>query len=418
VRLAASASVVLHATLFHSERKSERGLPSVDETRLQERLASRAAVYNAVLMKRRSIARQFAVAALGGALACTPSEPAQGQGSVARAAADRAAIGATRLDTARLTGAYTRAAELPRLRSLLVEWRGVLVGERYFRGATRTTPANIKSASKSVISALVGIAIARGDLQSTEQTVGELLPAETRGLDSAKRAITVEDLLTMRTGLESTSFWNYGRFVSSRNWVSYALNQPVIAPRGVAGPMIYSTGSTHILSAILTRATGMSTHRYAERFLTAPLGIRLRPWTTDPQGIYFGGNEMRMTPREMLAFGRMYLNGGRVAAGAPGMFRQVLPKTWIDSSWVARTRSSWSGHEYGYGWWIRSAWSPSGRHAVYYAWGYGGQFIFVVPSLDLVVVATSDAETRSREQGHLEAVHSLLDQEIVPAVGG
>jgi CubicO group peptidase (beta-lactamase class C family) len=358
------------------------------------------------------------VAALTAVLACRPSEPAEGQGSAAGASRARAVPGAARLDTARLARAYARAAELPRLRSLLVEWRGMVVGERYFRGATRATQANIKSASKSVISALVGIAIARGDLRGTDQTLGELLPVETRGLDSAKRAITIEDLLTMRTGLESTSFWNYGRWVTSRNWVRYALAQPVIAPRGPAGPMIYSTGSTHLLSAILTRATGMSTRRYAERHLAAPLGIRLGGWTTDPQGIYFGGNDMRMTPRAMLALGRLYLAGGRTQAGAPGMFRQVLPRTWVDSSWVPRTRSDWSGHEYGYGWWIRSAWSPSGRHAVYYAWGYGGQFIFVVPSLDLVVVTTSDPEVRSREQRHLEALHSLLDQEIVPAVGG
>jgi CubicO group peptidase (beta-lactamase class C family) len=323
-----------------------------------------------------------------------------------------------RLDTARLARAYARAAELRRLRGLLVEWRGLVIGERYFRGATRTTPANIKSASKTIVSALVGIAIARGDLRDTKQTLGELLSAETRDLDEAKRAISLEDLLTMRTGLESTSFWNYGRWVSSRNWVRFTLAQPVVAPRGPAGPMIYSTGNTHLLSAVLTRATGMSTYRYAERYLAAPLGIRLRPWTTDPQGIYFGGNDMRMTPREMLAFGRLYLLGGRVEAGAPGMWRQVIPRAWIDSSWVVRTHSDWSGQDYGYGWWIRTAWGPRGRHAVYYAWGYGGQFIFVVPDLELVVVVTSDPEVRSREEGHLEAIHALLDQEIIPAVGG
>ncbi|MDQ3997456.1 MAG: serine hydrolase, partial [Gemmatimonadota bacterium] len=215
----------------------------------------------------RSIAIPPTVAALTALLACGPPEPAEGQGSAGSASRSRSVLGAARLDTARLGRAYARAAELPRLRSLLVEWRGMVIGERYFRGATRTAPANIKSASKSVISALVGIAIARGDLRGTHQTLGELLPVETRGLDSAKRAITIEDLLTMRTGLESTSFWNYGRWVTSRNWVRYALAQPVIAPRGPAGPMIYSTGSTHVLSAILTRVAGMSTYRYAERFL-------------------------------------------------------------------------------------------------------------------------------------------------------
>ena len=249
-------------------------------------------------------ARPFAIstaAALIVVLACIPAKGAAGQGSAAVAGRVRPAAAAARLDTARLERAYARAAELPRLRSLLVEWHGLIVGERYFRGATRASPANIKSVSKSIVSALVGIAIARGDLRGTHQTLGELLPTDVRGLDTSKHAITIEDLLTMRTGLESTSFWNYGRWVSSRNWVRFALAQPVIAPRGPAGPMIYSTGSTHLLSAILTRATGMSTYRYAERYLAAPLGIRMRRWRADPQGIFFGGNDMRMTPREMLA---------------------------------------------------------------------------------------------------------------------
>ena len=308
-------------------------------------------------------------------------------------------------DSALLAQAYAQARALPRLRSLLVHWRGSLIREHYFHGATRARTANIKSASKSIVSSLVGIAVARKQIRDVDQTIGELLPEATRGLDSAKRAITVEDLLTMRTGLQSTSFNNYGDWVTSRNWVRDALRRPMLAEPG--GPMIYSTGSTHLLSAILTRATGTSTHRYAERVLARPLGIPLRAWTRDPQGIYFGGNEMRMTPREMVAFGVLYLNGGRAPNGT-----QVIPKTWIDSSWVRRTRSGWSDQEYGYGWWIRR----SGTHDVYFAWGYGGQFIFVVPDLDLVVVTTSDASPTTRERGHLDAIYAMLDNAIVPAV--
>ena len=311
-------------------------------------------------------------------------------------------------DTVLLGQAYAQARALPRLRSLLVHWRGSLSREQYFRGATRAQTANIKSASKSVISTLVGIAIARGQIRSVHQTIGELLPEATRGLDARKRAITVEDLLTMRTGLETTSFDNYGDWVTSRNWVRDALRRPVVADRGANGPMIYSTGSTHLLSAILTRVTGSSTHRYAERVLARPLGISLRAWTRDPQGIYFGGNEMRMTPREMVAFGVMHLDGGQAPNGT-----QVVPKVWLDSAWVRRTRSGWSDQEYGYGWWIRRA----GAHDVYFAWGYGGQFIFVVPTLDLVVVATSDASPTTRERGHLESIHYILDSAIIPAVG-
>jgi CubicO group peptidase (beta-lactamase class C family) len=299
---------------------------------------------------------------------------------------------------------YARAQALPKLRSLLVFHRDTLRRERYFDGARAEQPANIKSASKSVVSALVGIAVARGDLRDVHQPLSELLPAETRGLDSSRRAITVEDLLTMRAGLQSTSFEQYGAFVSSRNWVRHVLTRPVVAPRGEHGPMIYSTGSTHLLSAVLTRKTGQSTWAFARKSL-APLGIRLRAWTTDPQGVFFGGNEMRMTPREMLAFGRLYLDGGRAPDGT-----QILPRAWIDSSWVERTTSGWSGNAYGYGWWIRE----EHGHPVYFAWGYGGQFIFVVPSASMVVVATSDPTPERRDGAHLDAVHDLVDALLAP----
>jgi len=315
--------------------------------------------------------------------------------------------GALAPDSALLAEAYARARALPRLRSLLVHWRGSLVREHYFRGATRTTPANIKSASKSVIASLVGIAIDRKQIRSVHQPIGELLPDVTRDADPRKRAITVEDLLTMRSGLQSTSFDNYGTWVTSRNWVRDAIRRPLVAEPG--GEMIYSTGSTHLLSAILTNVTRTSTHAYAQRVLARPLGIPLRAWTRDPQGIYFGGNEMRMTPRDMVAFGRLWLDDGRAPNGT-----QVIPKAWIDSSLVRRTRSGWSGQDYGYGWWIRR----SGAHDVYFAWGYGGQFIFVVPTLDLVVVTTSDPNATNRERGHLEAIYDILDTAIVPAVDG
>ena len=312
---------------------------------------------------------------------------------------------AAQLDTARLAAAFAAAREMPRLRSMIVQWKGEIVGEQYYGGATRATRANTKSVSKSVMSALVGIAIAQGKVVGVHQPISQLLPAETRGLDSTKRGITVGDLLSMRAGLQSTSFDNYGAWVTSRNWVAYALRQPIIAQPGEGSPMIYSTGSTHLLSAIITRATGMSTYRFAERHLARPLGITLRPWQTDPQGIYFGGNDMFMTPRDMLRIGTLYLNRGRVGT------RQLLDSAWIDSSFVMRTTSPWNGNRYGYGWWTRYAHG----HDVRFAWGYGGQFIFVVPTLELVVVMTSDAESR-REGDHNRALHRLLEDAIVPAI--
>jgi CubicO group peptidase (beta-lactamase class C family) len=311
---------------------------------------------------------------------------------------------AARPDQTRLDSAYAEAARLPRLHSLIVQWRGTVLRERYFNGVGPERPANIKSASKSILSALVGIAIAEGRIAGLHATLGELLPVETRDLDSAKRAITVGDLLTMRSGLQSTSFAGYGRWVASRNWVRGVLQQPVIAPRGEGAPMLYSTGSTHLLSAILTRATRMSTYEYARRRLAQPMGIALRPWPRDPQGIFFGGNDMYLRPGDMLKIGTLYLNGGRWAG------KQVVPAAWIDSSLVPRTTSRWNGNGYGYGWWTRR---PHGLD-VHYAWGYGGQFIFIVPALELVVVSTSSADV-AREERNTWAVQRLVEQGILPA---
>jgi CubicO group peptidase (beta-lactamase class C family) len=301
--------------------------------------------------------------------------------------------------------AVARAKELPRLRSLLISVDGQLVEERYFNGALPSQAANLKSASKSILSALVGIALDRGYLGTLQDSLGKFFPEQLAGADDArKKAITIEDLLTMRSGLESTSNINYGRWVQSGNWVRHALGRPLIDEPG--GRMIYSTGNSHLLSALLTKATKMSAFEFAQRYLAGPLGAPLPPWMRDPQGIYFGGNEMHWTPRGMLAFGELYLNGGQAGG------RQVVSQRWIEESFKPRTRSSWSGRQYGYGWWIDSL----GGHATYYAWGHGGQFIFVVPSLKLVVATTSLPLPGEGRREHQRAIYDLMERDVIPAV--
>ena len=309
--------------------------------------------------------------------------------------------------TARLSEAATEAANLPRLRSLLVSWDGNLVLERYFRGTRPGALANIKSASKSVMSALVGAAIRQGLLKDVSEPVAPHFRAELGpSADPRTRAITVEHLLTMQTGLESTSSRNYGAWVQSPNWVRYALRRPVIADPGTR--MEYSTGNSHVLSALLTRVTGQSTWEFAQHALARPLGFSLARWPQDPQGVYFGGNDMLMTPRQMVRFGELYLNGGRVGD------RMLFPEGWVDRSFVPRGRSRWGNdREYGYSWWIREL---AGRPA-YYAWGYGGQFVFVVPSTRMVIVTTSDPNVRRERREHLEAIYALAEQ-VLRAVAG
>lgn len=298
-----------------------------------------------------------------------------------------------------LDPAAQAASDLPRLYSLLVSQQGEIVLERYFNGRRATTPANVKSVSKSVISALVGIAADR-KLLLLDQPIAKYFP----DLPESKRAITIEDLLTMRSGLESTSSRNYGAWVQSSNWVRHALAKTLVAAPGTQ--MIYSTGNTHILSAILTKVTGKSTWQFAQEALAKPLGFSLAPWARDPQGVYFGGNEMLMTPRQMLAFGEMYRNRGQVGA------RQILSKDFIEETFEPRGRSRISGREYGYGWWMRDM---AGRKA-YYAWGFGGQYVVVVPSLELTVVSTSAATVSEDRRDHRRTVDEIIEHLIVGAI--
>ena len=297
-----------------------------------------------------------------------------------------------------------QAERLPRLRSLLVSTGGVLIEEHYFNGATRERRANLKSASKTVIAILVGIAIDRGHLSGVEQPLADFFPEELGEADAQRRSITIEDLLTMRSGLETTSNRNYGRWVGSGHWVRHVLSRPLVDRPG--GRMIYSTGSTHLLSAILTRATGMSTLAFGRRYLTQPLGIDLPGWVRDPQGIYLGGNEMALTPRAMLAIGDLYRRGGAI----DGL--ELVSRSWIEASTTPLTVSRFSRRQYGYGWWMRTL----AGHRTYYAWGYGGQFIFVIPALDSVIVATSAPEPGEGRGRHRRELDTLIECLVVPAI--
>ena len=309
------------------------------------------------------------------------------------------------LAQAQLEDAAKAAAQLPRLKSLLVSRRGALVLERYYNGTRSGQLANIKSASKSVIAALVGIAIAKGHIKSADQRIADYFPELAKDAERKKQAITIEDLITMRSGLESTSGRQYGAWVQSKNWVRYVLAQPLVDEPGTR--VEYSTGSTHLLSAILTRSTQKSTWQFAQEELAKPLGFSLAQWPRDPQGIYFGGNEMLMTPRQMIRFGELYENGGRLGD------RQLIPKAWIEKAGHGVGRSRWgSDREYGHGFWVRDF----GRYKSFYAWGYGGQFIFVIPELDLVVVTTSRSDVSRERRDHNDAIYRIVEEHVIAAM--
>jgi CubicO group peptidase (beta-lactamase class C family) len=305
-----------------------------------------------------------------------------------------------------LSSVRPAAAALPQLHSLVVSHRGRLALEYYAPGHRATRLANIKSASKSITSTLVGIAIERGLVAGVHEPIARWFPELRKDPDRRKADITIEHLLTMRSGLASTSGEGYGRWVNSRNWVRYALERPMVSDPGTS--MEYSTGTSHVLSAILTKATRRSTHQFATEVLARPLGIALARWPRDPQGIYFGGNDMLMTPRQMVALGELYLNRGRANG------QQVVPAAWVESSCTPRTRSRWDpDREYGYGWWIQDV---GGRRACF-AWGFGGQYIFVFHDLDLVVAVTSSTAASEERWGYRRRLFELVETHVLPVIG-
>ncbi|WP_419716099.1 serine hydrolase domain-containing protein [Aureimonas altamirensis] len=300
-----------------------------------------------------------------------------------------------------ITALLDEAERLEPLETVIVAHEGEIVAERGYRGNSTSAPTAIMSASKSVMSALIGIAIDRGVLEGPEQRIAPLLaddlPADP---DPRLQEITVGHLLSMQAGLGSTSGAQYGAWVNGSNWVRGALARSFEDEPG--GRMIYSTGSTHLLSAILTRQTGRSTLELARDWLGPLDRFRIASWARDPQGIHVGGNLMSMSPRSLLAFGELYRADGVAPDG-----ERILPEGWIAASFEPRTSSRWTGDAYGYGWFTREM----AGTVVHYGWGYGGQMIYVVPEFDLTVAMTSD-ESSPSSTGHRDDLNALLGEII------
>lgn len=306
----------------------------------------------------------------------------------------------------RLDRMLDAAEGMTALTSLIVWRRDSVLVEEYYRGLRPSQPVNVKSVSKTLLSPMVGIALRDGLLESADQPLSELLPDYyeiLRGradFDPLKDEILLRHVLSMRTGIETASFGNYGAWAASPDWAYDQLRRPMVCDPGECHE--YSTGNTHLLSVILTRRSGKSLRRYMQDELFRPMGIGLGEWDRDPQGRYLGGNNMSLSPRDMLKFGQLYVNGGRFEG------RQLVPEEWVRASWQSTGSSRWNGHGYGYLWWVRR-W---GGERAYFAWGYGGQFIVVVPRLDLVIVATSSL--RNRQRGHTRNMWRFFDRYAVP----
>lgn len=297
------------------------------------------------------------------------------------------------------------AQSFSNIKTIQVAYKGELVWSKAYNKADINAVTNIKSASKSLMSAIVGIAIERGVVDGVDQSVASLLSDQLpANPDPRLSDITIGHLLSMQAGLERTSGRYYGRWVASDNWVQAVLSRPFVDD--VGGDMQYSTGNTHLLSAIIMYQTGENTYQLANKWLQGS-GIRIQSWEIDPQGIPMGGNQVGMTPASLLAFGELYRRGGVTAKG-----RRLLSEKWIAESWEPKTQSRFHRGLYGYGWFIQNFEGVQG----YYGWGYGGQMIYVFPELDLTVAITSDEFLPSGKTGYRDSLHEMVGQDIIPAI--
>ena len=226
-------------------------------------------------------------------------------------------------DESKLQLAYNWANSQDYTRSILIVRNGVLVTEWYFNDGGRDIAYHIHSSSKSFMSALIGIAHEKGYIPNLDRKMMDYFPEyEYLNLEPWKYNITIRHLLQMKAGLQfddSAEAWL--EYAGSSNWVKYALELPKNHDPG--DDWYYSTAQTNLLSVILTKATGMSSKQFADRYLFDPLGIEIAYWSQDPQGYYTGGHEMYFTPRDMARFGLLYLNNGTIDE------QEIVPKEWV-----------------------------------------------------------------------------------------
>ncbi len=297
--------------------------------------------------------------------------------------------------------------EHPRVHAVIVAHGGETVVEEVFAGPGLDTPVNVKSLGKTFMAALTGAAIHHDSVEGIDQPVTALLGSRVPdNADARIEQVTVAHLLSMSSGLERTSGPGYGAWVNSANWVEYALTRPFVDAPGER--MQYSTGDFHILAAALTQASGRSVLSLTRNWIGEPLGIRIPPWDQDPQGVYFGGNNMLLSPRALVRLGELYRHDGVVDG------QRVLPRGWVESSWTPRVRSPWSGDQYGFGWFIRRFEGTE----IYYSRGYGGQMLYVVPALELTVAITADPTPPSPPGSAVDRLHAVLEQRVVRPLRG
>ncbi len=318
---------------------------------------------------------------------------------------------------AELVALIRQGERYPKLDCLLIVRHGALVVEEYFNNGHATRIHILQSVTKSFTSALVGVAIAKGEFKGVEEKILDFFPGMKgiANMDERKASIRLKDLLTMRSGADfhengpDSPYYQMMRLTGG--WDKFYLDRPMLRPPGTE--FLYDSGGVLLMSAMLKNRTGMHADAYAERYLFKPLGIERKFWIKNQEGLAHTGGGLFLTARDTAKFGLLYLNKGRRGDV------QIVPEDWVRESLRLHVDFEAKGPKgpgaigYGYLWWILFP-DPrgSGRQDIYAARGAHGQYIFVVPEHDMVVVVFGDTQTDSDRNKPM----GFLYDSILPAV--
>jgi uncharacterized protein (TIGR03437 family) len=296
-------------------------------------------------------------------------------------------------------------SQCPNRYSFLVVRNGYLVWEQYFHGMSRETNAHVMSISKSVLSMMIGQALDQGKIEGLDRKLVDYFPEYfSPSTDPRKREITLRNMLMMEAGFQWDEVTSGNAWTASKDWYKFVIDLPLAASPGEV--FDYNTGLSHLLAGVLSRAADQSAYAFGIQNLFNPLGIWNFRWETDPRGNFIGGFRMYFTSRDLAKFGYLALRKGYWED------RQLVSRQWVEESTTAKVfvASPTTTGDYAYHWWSR----PQYGYPVFMAAGFGGQYIFVVPGLDLIMVSTADT-TADTVDRHMQAFN-LLTQYVIPAI--
>lgn len=316
------------------------------------------------------------------------------------------------LDSEKLSGLEKALNYQPGIiNGMIVVRNGSCVYEKYFRGTGMADVHDVTSVTQNITSGLIGIAIEQGKIRDVNQKVLDFFPEVAGSGEILRNSLTIKHLLTMTTPYTWKGKEPLDRIRRQKDWSSFLLKS--LGKSNKLGEYQYNLSSAHLLSAIISRSTGVSAREYANEYLFRPTGMReiqdqkmksfskdsvfgknITGWIKDPQDINTGGWGLTLTARDMVRFGYLYVNKGRWDDN------QVIPESWIEESLVQHTE------DFGYMWWMRE------DHSVvtYIAAGIGGTYIYCIPEKELVVAIVSEMDKAIIDRWE------LIEDYILPAI--